>query len=38
MIFKYNLEFDKKAVLKNIDRITNHIFKILIIITNKTYN
>lgn len=29
MTFKYNLEFDKKAVLKNIDRITNQIFKLL---------
>lgn len=29
MIFKYGIEFDKEAVLKNIDRITNQIFKLL---------
>ena len=29
MVFKYNLEFDKNAVIKNIDRITNQIFKLL---------
>lgn len=29
MIFKYDLKFDDKAVLKNIDRITNQIFKLL---------
>lgn len=29
MVFKYDLEFDKNAVIKNIDRITNQIFKLL---------
>ena len=29
MVFKYNLEFDKKAIEKNINRITNQIFKLL---------
>lgn len=29
MTFKYNLEFDKEAVILNINRITNQIFKLL---------
>lgn len=29
MIFKYDLEFDKDAIEKNINRITNQIFKLL---------
>lgn len=29
MVFKYDLEFDSDAVKKNIDRITNQIFKLL---------
>jgi hypothetical protein len=29
MTFKYDLEFDKEAVINNIDRITNQIFKLL---------
>lgn len=29
MVFKYNLEFDNEAIIKNIDRITNQIFKLL---------
>lgn len=29
MELKYNLEFDKEAIIKNIDRITNQIFKLL---------
>ena len=29
MVFKYNIEFDKEAIIKNIDRITNQIFKLL---------
>lgn len=29
MVFKYNVEFDKDAIIKNIDRITNQIFKLL---------
>ena len=29
MVFKYNLEFDKDAIEKNINRITNQIFKLL---------
>lgn len=29
MVFKYNLEFDKEAVITNINRLTNQIFKLL---------
>ena len=29
MVFKYNVEFDSDAIKKNIDRITNQIFKLL---------
>lgn len=29
MVFKYELYFDKEAILSNIDRITNQIFKLL---------
>lgn len=29
MLFKYDLEFDKEPIIKNIDRITNQIFKLL---------
>jgi hypothetical protein len=29
MVFKYNLEFDATAVAKNIERLTNQIFKLL---------
>lgn len=29
MVFKYNVEFDNEAIIKNIDRITNQIFKLL---------
>ena len=29
MVFKYNLEFDTTAVVKNIERLTNQIFKLL---------
>ena len=29
MIFKYDIEFDNDAILKNLDRITNQIFKLL---------
>ena len=29
MTFKYDVEFDNEAVLRNIDRITNQIFKLL---------
>lgn len=29
MIIKYNANFDKKAICKNIDRLTNQIFKLL---------
>lgn len=29
MVFKYDLEFDNEAIIKNIDRITNQIFKLL---------
>ena len=29
MVFKYDLEFDSDAVKKNLDRITNQIFKLL---------
>jgi hypothetical protein len=29
MVFKYNIEFDKESVEKNLDRITNQIFKLL---------
>lgn len=29
MIFKYNLEFESKAIIKNIERLTNQIFKLL---------
>lgn len=29
MVFKYDLEFDSEAVKKNLDRITNQIFKLL---------
>ena len=29
MIIKYNAKFDKKAICKNIDRLTNQIFKLL---------
>ena len=29
MVFKYDLEFDSDAIKKNIDRITNQIFKLL---------
>lgn len=29
MVLKYDIEFDNEAVKKNIDRITNQIFKLL---------
>jgi len=29
MVFKYDLKFDKEPILKNINRITNQIFKLL---------
>ena len=29
MVFKYDVKFDNEAVIKNIDRITNQIFKLL---------
>lgn len=29
MIIKYNIEIDNKAIVNNIDRITNQIFKLL---------
>ena len=29
MVFKYDIEFDKDAVIKNINRITDRIFKLL---------
>lgn len=29
MVFKYDVRFDEKAIIKNIDRITNQIFKLL---------
>jgi hypothetical protein len=29
VIAKYNIEFDNEAVKKNLDRITNQIFKLL---------
>lgn len=29
MVFKYDVRFDNKAIIKNIDRITNQIFKLL---------
>jgi hypothetical protein len=29
MVFKYDVEFDSEAIKKNIDRITNQIFKLL---------
>lgn len=29
MVFKYDLRFDKEPIIKNIDRITNQIFKLL---------
>ena len=29
MVFKYDIEFDKENVIKNIDRLTNQIFKLL---------
>jgi hypothetical protein len=29
MVFKYDIEFDKEAIIKNIDRLTNQIFKLL---------
>ena len=29
MVLKYDIEFDNDAVKKNIDRITNQIFKLL---------
>lgn len=29
MVLKYNIEFDNDAIKKNIDRITNQIFKLL---------
>lgn len=29
MIIKYNADIDKTAIIKNIDRITNQIFKLL---------
>lgn len=29
MVIKYNIEIQDKAILKNIDRITNQIFKLL---------
>ena len=29
MVFKYDVEFDKDAVIKNINRITDRIFKLL---------
>ncbi len=29
MVFKYDVRFDKQAIEKNIDRITNQIFKLL---------
>ena len=29
MVFKYDIEFDKDAVMKNINRITDRIFKLL---------
>lgn len=29
MSFKYDLEFDKEAIIKNIDRLINQIFKLL---------
>ncbi len=29
MVFKYDIRFDSNAIIKNIDRITNQIFKLL---------
>ena len=29
MVFKYDIRFDNDAIIKNIDRITNQIFKLL---------
>lgn len=29
MVFKYGLEFDKEAVITNVNRLTNQIFKLL---------
>ena len=29
MVIKYNIEIDNEAIIKNIDRITNQIFKLL---------
>ena len=29
MLFKYGIKFDKDAILKNLNRITNQIFKLL---------
>lgn len=29
MVIKYNVDIQKEAILKNIDRITNQIFKLL---------
>jgi len=29
MVMKYDLEFDNNAIRKNLDRITNQIFKLL---------
>ena len=29
MVIKYNVEIQNEAILKNIDRITNQIFKLL---------
>lgn len=29
MVLKYNVEIDNEAIIKNIDRITNQIFKLL---------
>ena len=29
VILKYNIEFEKEAIIKNIDRLTNQIFKLL---------
>lgn len=29
MVIKYNIEIDDKAIIKNLDRVTNQIFKLL---------
>ena len=29
MVLKYNVEFDNEAIIKNINRLTNQIFKLL---------